>query len=347
MAIYHYSAKILSRGQGYNAIAAAAYRAGVALRDRQTGEIYDYSRKTKVAYTEILLPTKAPPWFLDREELWNAVEASEKRRDSQVAREINVALPKELPLEDCLELLRGFCREQYVEQGMVADLAVHWLDKNPHAHILLTTRSLDLNTGRFGQKNRDWNRKDLLEQQRKAWATHVNRALARAGKDARIDCRSFEDQGVYRVGQIHLGRYAARLLRRGGTAADHPRLERYFEIENLNTALARLEAEIAADEWRLAAGQEIREVADFVLAVAQHDRVEGDRFCLTDDAVQTGDGRRLLAGRGEALEVSDDLQEADLEFFRFQRRRVQVWLAQRTQIQRRLEGGGEEKDAGR
>lgn len=327
MAIYHYSAQILSRSRGQNAIAAAAYRAGAALRDRRTGDLHDYSRKSKVAHCEILAPQDAPVWVFDREELWNQVEATEKRRDSQVAREINVALPKELPLDACLALLREFCREQFVEQGMVVDLAVHWLEKNPHAHILLTTRALDLETGQFGYKNREWNRKELLEQQRKAWAKHVNRALEQAGKEDRVDYRSFEDQGVKRVGQIHLGRYAGRLLKRGGKATDHPRLERYFEIEKTNAELARLVAEIAADEWRLNAGQTIREVADFVLATAKQESLQGERFSLSYDLVQTADGRRLVAGRGDALVVRDDLQKQDLVFFEFQRQRLREWLA--------------------
>ncbi len=328
MAIYHFSVQILGRSRGHSAIAAAAYRAGVALRDRRSRKLHDYSRKTRVAHSEILAPAKAPAWIFDREELWNRVEAIEKRRDSQVAREINVALPKELPLEDCLELLRGFYREQFVAKGMVADLAVHWLEKNPHAHILLTTRSLDLETGQFGQKNREWNRKELLEQQREAWARHTNRALEKAGKNERVDHRSFEDQGVNRVGQIHLGRYVGRLLQRGGKATDHPRLERYFEIERINSELAQLETEIAAIEWRLAAGQEIRAIADSTLAVAQRDRIEGDRFLLTRDVIATSDGQVLVDGRGKELEVSDDLLKEDLEFFRFQRQQVQEWLKQ-------------------
>ncbi|WP_448596629.1 MobQ family relaxase [Thermoleptolyngbya sp.] len=328
MVLYHFSVQILGRSRGQNAIAAAAYRAGAALRDRRSGKLHDYSRKTKVAHSEILAPANAPAWIFDREELWNQVEAIEKRRDSQVAREVNVALPKELPLEDCLELLRGFCREQFVEQGMVADLAVHWLDKNPHAHILLTTRSLDLETGQFGQKNREWNRKELLEQQRKAWAKHTNQALEKAGKTERVDHRSFEDQGVNRVGQIHLGRYAGRLLQRGGKGINHPRLERYFEIERINSELAQLETDIATIEWRLAAGQEIRAIADSVLAVARRDRIEGERFLFTQNTVQTTGGQRLVSGRGDDLEVSDDIQKKELEFFRSQRQRVQEWLVE-------------------
>jgi hypothetical protein len=116
-----------------------------------------------------------------------------------------------------------------------------------------------------------------------------------------------------------------RLLQRGGKATDHPRLERYFEIERINSELAQLETEIATIEWRLTAGQEIRAIADSALAVARRDRIEGDRFLLTRDVIATSDGQVLVDGRGEELEVSDALEERDLEFFRTQRRRLQDW----------------------
>ena len=136
MAIYHFSAQVISRSSGGNAIAAAAYRAGEKI------EKYDYSRKKGIAYSEILAPENAPEWAKNREKLWRTVEDSEKRKDSQLCREINVALPLELKTEERKALLKDFCT-QFIRLGMVADIAMHQQDSgNPHAHIMLTMREL-------------------------------------------------------------------------------------------------------------------------------------------------------------------------------------------------------------
>ena len=108
MAIYHLSAKVITRAKGQSVIACAAYRAGERLNDERHGEVYDYTKKQDIAHSEILLPDNAPQWMRDRGKLWNAVEQSEKRKDAQLAREVQVALPRELTLSQNIELTREF-----------------------------------------------------------------------------------------------------------------------------------------------------------------------------------------------------------------------------------------------
>lgn len=197
MAIYRLSAQVISRGEGRSATAAAAYRSGMKIEDRRTGEVHDYERRGGVEHEEIMAPPDTPSWMLDREALWNAVEIVEKRRDAQLSREVQLALPHELSGEDRLALVRRFVREQFVGQGMIADIAVHAAhrqgdDRNDHAHVMLTLRTVTRDG--FGQKNRAWNERPLLGHWRSEWAEHVNRALERAGSAERVDHRSLEAQ---------------------------------------------------------------------------------------------------------------------------------------------------------
>ena len=197
MAIYHLRASVISRSSGRSATAAAAYRSGTEIEDRRTGRSFDYAAKRGVEHTEILAPDHAPDWVSDRSELWNRVEESETRKNSQVAREVRVALPDELSHEERVELVRGFCQSAFVDRGMVADVAIHAPGKegderNHHAHIMVTTREIDAEG--FTTKNRDWNSKDVLEEWRLSWAEVSNEALERSGLDERIDHRTLEEQ---------------------------------------------------------------------------------------------------------------------------------------------------------
>ena len=231
MALYRLEAKIVARGQragGRSVVAAAAYRAGAKLEDQRYQLTHDYSRRQPgVTHTEIMLPEDAPRWMGDRQQLWNAVEAVEKRKDAQLAREVELIIPRELDADAGRELVRGYVREQFVSRGMVADVAIHSPkaeagNENPHAHVLLTTRELlgpvgdrkELTPG-FGQKARQWNRVEVLEGWRESWAEHCNRALADAGSSARVDHRSYERQGIDRAPGVHLGPAATALERKG------------------------------------------------------------------------------------------------------------------------------------
>ncbi len=177
MAIYHLAVSVISRGAGQSAIASAAYRAGAMLRDNRLDKDFDYTRKGGIEHSEILAPENAPDWATDRERLWNEVEKAENRKDAQLARQVEVALPKELGFGKQLELVREFVKEYFVDQGMIADFSLHDLEKhNPHTHIMLTTR--EVGPEGFGKKVRAWNGKDRLLGWRESWAEHANKALA-------------------------------------------------------------------------------------------------------------------------------------------------------------------------
>ena len=197
MAIYHLRATMISRSQGRSATAAAAYRVAERIEDRRTGLVFDYAARGGVDHTEIIAPDHAPDWVRDRSELWNRVEESETRKNSQVAREVRVALPDELTHAQRLELVREFVRSQFVDRGMVADIALHAPgregdERNHHAHILLTTR--EVGEDGFTTKNRDWNKVEVLEGWREAWARDSNAALERAGIEDRVDHRTLVAQ---------------------------------------------------------------------------------------------------------------------------------------------------------
>ena len=199
MAIYHLRASMISRSAGRSATGAAAYRSGELIHDARTGLDFDYRARSGVEHVEILAPAHAPDWVHDRSELWNRVEAAETRKNSQLAREVRVALPAELSHEARVELVRDFCQRAFVDRGMVADIALHAPgregdERNHHAHILLTTR--EIGPEGFTTKNRDWNAKELLEGWREAWARDTNRALERCGAHERVDQRTLEAQRV-------------------------------------------------------------------------------------------------------------------------------------------------------
>lgn len=188
---------MISRSQGRSATAAIAYRVAERIEDRRTGLTFDYAARGGVDHTEILAPDHAPDWVRDRSELWNRVEESETRKNSQVAREVRVALPAELTHAQRVELVRDFAQEQFVDRGMIADIALHAPgregdERNHHAHILLTTREVDADG--FTTKNRDWNKVEVLEGWREAWARDSNIALERAGIEDRVDHRTLEAQ---------------------------------------------------------------------------------------------------------------------------------------------------------
>ena len=151
MAIFHLSIKIITRGKGRSAVAAAAYRSSTIFTNERDGSVHDYTRKGGIIHTEILLPQNAPVEYKDRSVLWNAVEASERYCNAQLSREIEISLPVELTMEQNISLARKFAREQLVTAGMCADVCVHDNGKGtPHAHIMLTMRPIE-KSGKWGR----------------------------------------------------------------------------------------------------------------------------------------------------------------------------------------------------
>ena len=194
--IYRLSSKIISRSKGRVATSAAAYRSGSKIVDEKTGNVYDYSRKSDVFFCKIILPEGVDRKFEDRSFLWNKVELCEKRKDAQLAREIELALPRELGDKDNIELAMSFIKDQFVSKGMIADLCFHkgHGGDQPHVHVMLTMRGIDGDG--FGKKNTDWNKKHLLQVWREEWANYVNMSLEKAGIEGRVDHRSNLERGI-------------------------------------------------------------------------------------------------------------------------------------------------------
>ncbi|WP_353937991.1 MobQ family relaxase [uncultured Sulfitobacter sp.] len=199
MASYHLSAKIIGRSDGRSVVAAAAYRSGARIERAETGDIHDYERKAGVVSADLLTPDGAPEWARDRVSLWNAVEGVERRKNSQLAREIEIALPNEMTDDEARRLALTWAQDELVSRGMIADVCIHDPEpvpggsRNRHAHILCTVRGLD---GDQWAKNKDrsWNDKALLKHWRESWSQAQNAALEVAGCADRVDHRSLEDQ---------------------------------------------------------------------------------------------------------------------------------------------------------
>ena len=270
MAIYHLSIKIISRGKGKSAVAASAYRSGEKIKNEYDGIVHDFTRKGGIVHTEILLPQNAPQAFLDRGTLWNSVEKIEKSKNSQLAREIEIALPKELNREKQIELVREYVKENFVKVGMCADIALHDKnDGNPHAHILLTMRPLnedktwgakskkeyilDENGEKVKLKNGnyktrkintvDWNEQDKAEEWRKTWADITNKYLEENSIQEKVDHRSYQRQGIEEIPTIHLGVSASQMEKKG-IATDRGNINR--EIRKQNRLLQEIKLRIKA-----------------------------------------------------------------------------------------------------
>lgn len=229
MALFSMRMQVIKRSGGRSSVAAAAYRSGEKLHDKRQGITHDYRNRGGVEHTEILLPENVPAWVrgIDREALWNAVEAGEKRKDSQTARELRIMIPRELDPQQRVEVVRDFVLKSFVSHGMVADVCWHNKtasdgQEQPHAHVMLTMRPLV--AGGFGNKVRhdwvpdpdgrthpdgrpvmvvsnaqSWNSPDYYERCREDWENTANTALARAGSAERIDRRSLLERGLSRL----------------------------------------------------------------------------------------------------------------------------------------------------
>jgi ATP-dependent exoDNAse (exonuclease V) alpha subunit len=203
-----------------SAVAAAAYRAGAKLMDERHRRAHDYRPRSGVAASFILTPPQASAWMSEREALWNSCEAIERRKDSCVARELEVALPRELSLDAHIALVTGFVLEQLISRGVVADVAIHQGPArdggtNPHAHILFTTRPVLKDGSGFSKKDRGLERRETLAQWREFWQDHINRALNDAGETARVDHRTLAQQGSARTPAPTLNRRLLAMEQRG------------------------------------------------------------------------------------------------------------------------------------
>lgn len=237
IALFHFHVTQIKRSAGQSAVAAAAYRAGEKLHSEYYGEDSDYTHKSGVICSEILLPSHAPPEYAARETLWNAVEKAERGKKAQLAYSFDIALQNEFSMQENIDLARQFLLDNFVNRGMLADFAVHQPDKedggisNPHFHVMCPIRPIEPD-GRWGKKQRreyvldehgervldeagnyvfnavpttDWGKPETLEAWRQAWADLCNAKFAEKGLDCRIDHRSFARQGVEQIPTQHEG----------------------------------------------------------------------------------------------------------------------------------------------
>ena len=248
MALYHFSVKQVSRGKGQTVVNSAAYISGQKLYNDYYGQVHDYTRKSGVMFTEILKPDYVPERLSDRETLWNEVERAEKGKRAQLAYSFDIALQNELTLEENIQLAREFCQEQFVARGMIVDLAVHEgkskdgdEPNNPHFHVLAPIRPFT-EKGNWGNKQKreyvldeegnrikdangryvfnavsttGWNEPELLKEWRKAWTEKVNDKFRECHMAARIDHRSYKEQGIDLIPTIHEG-YEVRAMEKKG-----------------------------------------------------------------------------------------------------------------------------------
>lgn len=292
MAIYHLSAQVLGRGKrrnqdgsmrkrADNAVAAAAYRSGTTLTCERTEEIHQYAGRRGVAHTEIMTPEGSADWLKDRAKLWNAVERMETRKDAQVARELNMALPHEVSHAERVELVRSFVQEQFVSQGMVADIALHDPvaekgddSRNFHVHIMLTLRQATA-TGLRSVKTREWNSRGLVDVWRTAWEQHTNRVLALAGRGERVDRRTLQAQRedaqqrgdraaalrLEREPEIHVGAKPRTMARQGKTPVSRQRTVGAHRTDDWRHHMRRGDVEAAREATRAAWLKKRREEA--------------------------------------------------------------------------------------
>jgi Ti-type conjugative transfer relaxase TraA len=252
MALYHLSMKPISRASGRSSVAAAAYRAAERMENERDGIVHDFSRRSGVEHAEIVIPAGADAqWAKKRSALWNAAEASEKRKDARVAREIEVSLPHELSGEQRLALTREFAQGLADRYGVAVDFAIHSPHgktdiRNHHAHIMMTTRKagpdglgeksdLELENKKLRALGLPTSHEQLRDI-RVGWEQRTNEHLAQAGLDIRVDHRSHQERGLEIEPTQHMGVHATQMERRG---KDVSRVRLDEEAAKRNAALIR------------------------------------------------------------------------------------------------------------
>ena len=287
--------------------------------------IHDYTRKHGIVHSEILLPPNAPPDFQDRGTLWNSVEQIEKACNSQLARELEVALPIELSREEQVRIVRAYCSSQFVSRGMCADFNIHDTGSgNPHAHILLTMRPMDergkwlpkskkeyvldesgerirLPSGNFKTRKVDlvdWNSQENAEVWRKAWADLANEFLERNNRPERIDHRSYERQGIDQIPTVHIG-VAASQMEKKGIATERGELNRSIKAAN------RLLRDIKA---------QIGKLKDLFIRIYEDNvagRITDEKFSMMSKTYE--DEQAQLKAEIQALQQEIEVQERQIE----------------------------------
>ncbi|PIJ48265.1 molybdopterin-guanine dinucleotide biosynthesis protein MobA [Erwinia sp. OLTSP20] len=259
MAIFHLDFKIVKRSEGKSSVAKAAYHARTRISDERTGDTYDYSRRTDLYGHFILAPVNAPEHIVkDSTALWNEVERVERQQNGQTARYFDVAIPAELNNDDKKKLVLEYCQKNFVDKGMIADIAFHDLDSdNPHAHVMLTLKTIGPEG--FGKKERSWNDRKMSVLWRESWSAMANSYLAAAGSSERIDHRSLQAQHeeALEKAAVALDNEEKALWLAKATETNRPAMKR-----------------IHSAKWRSKAAQEQRATEQAVRDAAKQEAVE-------------------------------------------------------------------------
>lgn len=350
--------KPVSRASGRTAIAAAAYRAACMLLDRDSGEVHDYSRKAGVVQSGIILPEGVDAgWARDRESLWNAAEAAEKRKDARVAREFEVALPEELSKEARAELVREFAQGLANRYGTAVDFAIHAPSRdgdsrNYHAHVLMTVRrvtsegleektEIERENGWLGARGLMSSHRQL-KGIRKGWERLTNEALGRAGLDIRVDCRSHEDRGLHLQPSVHVGVQATELARQGVSVARQRLDDKARQIntdvvrerpEELLALLTGEKSVFTAEDvrralWRCrAAPEEVPELVAGVLACPAVVELQGEPADMRPDGPEARPARYSTQ---ELIDIETGMADRVLIMHHRQGHRVADWTLERS-----------------
>ena len=315
MAIYHFSVKNISRAQGRSAVACAAYRSGEKLIDERQGKEQDYTKKTGVELTRIYAPIGTNAELLDRGQLWNAVEKTERRKDANLAREFEIALPQELNKAEREKLVDELCNKIVERHNVIVDAAIHAPhtdsgsdERNYHAHIMFTGRHIDLETGDFAaKKNRDFNKEnssETVQKWREDFADMTNAHLMRAGHlFSSVDHRSYAAQGLDKEATAHEGSAVTKLRRLGIdteiSLSNDAIKQRNAERNDLPKLISGLEQEIIASE-RIIAKLEQQQAEQRTAAAP---RAELDQLEQNYDAIKQRNSE--LEGQIKQLEANE------------------------------------------
>lgn len=260
MDVIHLHIRTISRAKGSSAVGTAAYCSGEKLHNERNDRLHDFTNKYGIVYSKILLPDNAPRNLAKREILWNTVEQIEKSKNALLAREVEVSLPVELDRTEQISLITAYVQESFVNHGMCADICIH--DKgtgNPHAHIMLTTRSMDENGNWLSKQNKNyildengkkiydpvkkqykcgkssksnnWDNKENAEKWRQEWAKACNREFERKGLEKRVTHESYKRQGNNRIPTKHLG-YLLAAQERCGIETERGKENRAIQLQN-------------------------------------------------------------------------------------------------------------------
>lgn len=351
MAIYHFSVKNISRAQGRSAVACAAYRSGEKLIDERQGKEQDYTKKTGVELTRIYAPIGTNAELLDRGQLWNAVEKTERRKDANLAREFEIALPQELNKAEREKLVDELCNKIVERHNVIVDAAIHAPhtdsgsdERNYHAHIMFTGRHIDLETGDFAaKKNRDFNKEnssETVQKWREDFADMTNAHLMRAGHlFSSVDHRSYAAQGLDKEATAHEGSAVTKLRRLGIdteiSLSNDAIKQRNAERHNLPKLIDGLEQEIIASE-RIIAKLEQQQAEQRTAAAP---RAELDQLEQNYDAIKQRNSE--LEGQIKQLEANEPPAK---KYGMFGNKDHTDWAQRLATLQTELEQGQRKQD---